>query len=64
MEKIKANYKNLDRAFVRSLLVAVFLFAVSLTLNYFTSAYATSRAGAPFLILTRFLPTDQSYFGS
>ncbi|MCX6712529.1 MAG: phosphatase PAP2-related protein [Candidatus Vogelbacteria bacterium] len=47
MDKIKANYKNLDRLFARSFLVAIALFAVSLALNYFTSAYATSRAGAP-----------------
>lgn len=47
MDKIKANYKNLDRAFAKSFLVAIALFAISLALNYFASAYATSRAGAP-----------------
>lgn len=47
MDKIKANYRNLNRAFVSSLLVAFFLFALSLALNYFTSAYATARAGLP-----------------
>ncbi len=47
MDKIKINYKNLDRTFVSSLLVAVFLFALSLALNYFASAYATARAGLP-----------------
>jgi membrane-associated phospholipid phosphatase len=45
MDKIKANYKNLDRVFTRSLFVAVILFAFSLALNYFASAYATSHAG-------------------
>ena len=47
MDKIKAKYKNLDRLFIKSLLVAVLLFALSLALNYFASAYATARAGAP-----------------
>ncbi|MFA6476634.1 MAG: phosphatase PAP2-related protein [Candidatus Paceibacterota bacterium] len=45
MDKIKANYKNLDRVFVQSLFVAVILFAFSLALNYFASAYASSHAG-------------------
>lgn len=45
MDKIKNNYKNLDRAFAGSLFVAIFLFVLSLTLNYFASAYASSHAG-------------------
>lgn len=47
MEGIKANYKNLDRAFIYSFLVAVILFVISLGLNYFASQYATLRAGPP-----------------
>lgn len=47
MEKIKAKYKNLDRFFVRSFLFSLLLLALSLALNYFSSSYATARAGAP-----------------
>lgn len=47
MDWIKNNYKNLDRVFVNSFFVSVILFAISLGLNYFASAYATARAGAP-----------------
>lgn len=47
MDKIKESYKNLDRAFISSLMVAVFLFALSLVLNYFASAYVTAQAGPP-----------------
>lgn len=47
MYKFKANYRNLDRAYFQSFLVAVVLFSISLALNYFASTYATATAGAP-----------------
>jgi len=47
MDRLKQKYKNLDRVFIESFLVAAGLLIISLGLNFVASTYATARAGGP-----------------
>ena len=47
MKELKQKYKNLDRFFIESFLVATGLLIVSLGFNFIAGTYATARAGAP-----------------